>query len=80
VNPTPSRVAAVALAAALVLSASCAKRVPIYSPRLDDSADHRASKQPADCLACHGGAALPESHSAGDPCLKCHKIILGVAR
>lgn len=78
-NPIP-RLAAVSIAAALILSGACAKRVPVYSPRIGDTADHRAAKLDADCLACHGGDALPESHSAGDPCRKCHKITPGAAR
>jgi hypothetical protein len=72
--------ASVALAAVLVFSSACAKRVPIFSPRLGDTDDHRAAQKPSDCLACHPASDLSPSHSAQDPCLKCHKLAHGAAR
>jgi uncharacterized paraquat-inducible protein A len=76
-----TRTAAVVLMTlALMLAASCAKRVPIYSPRMGDTSDHRAATKPADCLACHGASSLPGDHSASDLCSRCHKIAKGDAR
>ncbi|HEY5996133.1 MAG TPA: hypothetical protein VIU29_03890 [Candidatus Deferrimicrobiaceae bacterium] len=79
-RPTPRLAVAIAFTAVLALCSSCAKRVPIYSPRLGDTGDHRAAQKPSDCLACHAASDLSPSHSAQDPCLKCHKIADGAAR
>jgi hypothetical protein len=78
--PPRPLLAAVAVAAVstLLLTASCARRVAIYSPRIDNTADHAAAKTPADCLRCHGGDALPAGHAASEPCLGCHKTTPGV--
>lgn len=73
----PLRMAAVAaLAFSLLLPAACARRVPVYSPRMDNTADHRSASKPADCLECHAVAEL-STHSPGDSCLECHKIRSG---
>jgi hypothetical protein len=76
----PIRAAAALLAAALFLPSGCAKRIPAFSPRLDNTAEHREARKAADCLACHAVGEIPSDHSAGDDCIRCHKYIPGVSR